>query len=101
MIKASVTTAHLSYRFPILKLPPPPCAVLLVTVVVVVVVVVVLVAVVVAVVVVPVGSSETLRTCLYIILHISALQNNLLGFLGCHLPSTCADGPSGEYHLQP
>ena len=30
MIKASVTTAHLSYRFPILKLPPPPCAVLLV-----------------------------------------------------------------------
>ena len=31
MIKASVTTAHLSYRFPILKLPPPPCAVLLVT----------------------------------------------------------------------
>ena len=30
MIKASVTTAHLFYRFPILKLPPPPCAVLLV-----------------------------------------------------------------------
>ena len=30
MIKASVTTAHLSYRFPILELPPPPCAVLLV-----------------------------------------------------------------------
>ena len=33
MIKASVTTAHLSYRFPILKLPPPPCAVLLVRIV--------------------------------------------------------------------